>query len=564
MFPSGRPADSFSDEQERDPTIFRSAAVGLPPPVHAVGGGGGARHLSTGSAKSSAEASIGSFWGLGGGSGGASPAGASGQQKKLFAVPPPPVIRQQSSISTVHAHAPLQSTASSSSPAEAAAGGSFAAASSSSWNVTSAALRPIPPYFPVERTHAVLRPQDAEREADGASDAASAAASRIVKCLDELSISAVYDDERGVCLATTGDRCRFYIRFFRIVEGEGGGVADEDQDRDLLDGDEEASCGNGDDGSILLELQRRRGPCLSFRSAAREIFRAAKGVESSSSSSSSSASRAASGVEVRPPRCPPSFSRPAFWEEKQAAAAAAPQGVRQAEREQEEEECPVAACLSNVVRLLTEEDGRIDAKVLAFESLKCVSDAGNNNERYACKAAKVLVACGRSGSAQCRDSLVKLLVGATSQQDESNAVNNSDDEDEMPGDLEARYVDEMRGLALSALANSLEAMDASTEEDEDNSEIPLDELLPALLGDVLRLSSCRPHDAAEAARCLKALLRSSFPSLSSETLKRLMDLGGKRRIQNLMEEEGEEGSAFANRRPRLAAELDAILEAFAE
>lgn len=552
MFNSGRPDPPEDDADARggggngrapssrpppDAPHYRSAVrISLPPAPAGVTGG---RLRSTESAKSgvsaasAASSGAGSFWGL-------SPAVSENAEPKLKKAPSSstatstPVIRQHSSMSTI----PTAGTG----PTSDTMGAADASRRSASWNVTSAGLRPVPPFFPVERTHAFLNPQDVERDGGDAElesrDGASAAADRIVRCLDELSISAVYDDERAVCLATTGDRCRFYIRFFRI-EG----------DADLAEPTEEASCGG--DGSILLELQRRHGSCLSFRSAAREIFRAARGFDEPRREDQGRAS-AASSVEVRPPCCPPSF----------AAASAS-------KREAEEEECPVAACLSNVVRLLTDEDGRIDAKLLALESLRCVSDSGNGNESYALKTARALTCCSKAGSVKCREAIMKLLAAGREHREAllDDAANSSDEEDEIPDDLETRYVDEMRGLALSALANSLEAMTdsaASKSDAEEDSKIPLGELLPALLEDVLRLSPAgrRPHDAAEAARCLNALLRA--PSVSSEVAEQLGEMGARMRIQGIAGEEEKEDAGGSRRHSRLARELDSILRALSE
>mmetsp|Transcript_8771 Transcript_8771/g.12748 ORF Transcript_8771/g.12748 Transcript_8771/m.12748 type:complete len:422 (+) Transcript_8771:258-1523(+) len=123
-----------------------------------------------------------------------------------------------------------------------------------SWEVCPEELDLVPLDFPLERTHREIRGSDACK-----------VATRISSALQKLSIQADYNKDEAKC--QTADFVTFHIRLFAGGEG----------------------C-----QPVVVELQRRNGPAMTFMQSCRAILNAAEGVP----------------MDTRKKKCMPPFNKP--------------------------------------------------------------------------------------------------------------------------------------------------------------------------------------------------------------------------------------------------------------
>lgn len=213
---------------------------------------------------------------------------------------------------------------------------------------------------------------------------------------------------------------------------------------------------NGDNDSVIVEMQRLNGCCYLFHQTAKTVLRAAKGMASQKQ-------------QQRRFSIPPCVPKCTVEEEKE--------------------------CLENGLELamgMLKKD-RIDAHMLAMESLTQLSKSA----KCRCLVAKAIL------TGPLMENIVSLI--------ECWQVCRADVPSEMKGEMEEQHCAAMHRLAIAVLANCLQTLESEGELEgilqERREELCSPSLLTALVSE-LRQADQRPHDAFEAARCLQPLVRS--------------------------------------------------------
>lgn len=206
------------------------------------------------------------------------------------------------------------------------------------------------------------------------------------------------------------------------------------------------------DNKVIVELQRQAGCCHLFHQTARTVLRAAKGMQQ---------------VQRRTLELPKTVPKCDLGKEKES--------------------------LENGLELaqgLLKKD-RLDARMLAMQSLGHLSLSA----KCECLVAKAIL-CGP---------LLKTMVSLIECWSINDAVN-----EEEKGEIEQQHGAAMHRLAIGVLANCLSVLETEGELQsvlvERREQLCSPSLLMALVEE-LRRAEQRPHDAAEAARCLQPLLR---------------------------------------------------------
>ena len=145
---------------------------------------------------------------------------------------------------------------------------------------------------------------------------------------------------------------------------------------------------------------------------------------------------------------------------------------------------------------------RFDANVLAMESLLLLTDSNSSSLETIKQAAHIILSEGEFYGFK------EKIFALISQSDPK--------ENEEKYDVEDMYISKMRSYALSALANSLQIV-STANTNELASAICLDEWngehgLLSILIEEYKHSHSRPHNAYQAARCVKFALK-DFPPL---------------------------------------------------
>lgn len=215
---------------------------------------------------------------------------------------------------------------------------------------------------------------------------------------------------------------------------------------------------HGDDGKVIVEMQRQNGCCYLFHQAAKAVLRAAKGLSS----------------------------------EKQQRSYVVPSNLPKCTAEEERE------CLENGLELamgmLKKE--RLDAHMLAMESLTQLS----RSSKCRCLVAKAVL------TGPLLENIVSLIeCWQICSQDEAA------DAGEPKGEMEQQQCATMHRLAIAVLANCLQTLESEGELQsvmvERKEQLCSSALLMALVAEIGQAEQ-RPHDACEAARCLQPLVRS--------------------------------------------------------
>eukprot|EP00550_Attheya_septentrionalis_P001418 CAMPEP_0198289850 /NCGR_PEP_ID=MMETSP1449-20131203/7907_1 /TAXON_ID=420275 /ORGANISM="Attheya septentrionalis, Strain CCMP2084" /LENGTH=412 /DNA_ID=CAMNT_0043988253 /DNA_START=63 /DNA_END=1301 /DNA_ORIENTATION=- len=298
---------------------------------------------------------------------------------------------------------------------------STSASTSSQWIVSDKALKVFPPFCPLERSHVHIQ------------ENAEVVAKRITECLQCQSIAATYNNDEASAVAKMSDHTCFHICFFRACDDDG----------------------KPREGFMIVELQRRRGSCFSFRQASRVILRAAQGEGQESTLHST--------VEPR--------SVPACVVE---AAALDPQDT---------DKTAGYYFLHAAGVLLSKES--YDTRSQCLDTLLHMTTPSLTSQSVASQTSAFIVQ-GMSETSGV-SSMIKSLVLHSKVHDQDKCTSKSQNE-------------EMRSKAITLLGNAFEHASLLAPVD--------DELLSALVEE-LACAGEQPHNAYRAVRCLKALAATS-------------------------------------------------------
>ena len=232
-----------------------------------------------------------------------------------------------------------------------------------------------------------------------------------------------------------------------------------------------------DEDQVVVEVQRRSGCCFLFHQSAKAILRAAKGMK---------------------PQRLPTFTIPEF--------------VLKAEAEVSEQDPTVEAV--EIASGLLKKD-RYDAHLLGMESLVQLTKATSTST----KAALAVMDCN------VLDTILSLV--------QSWRISQEQVEEVAIDEMEKDYFAMIHRNALTVLANCLNALEQTGELSRvisSQGRLVADELLAVLI-DELDSAEQRPHDACQACKCLKTLMRSS-----KATKLRALELGAPKAATSALNE----------------------------
>lgn len=292
-----------------------------------------------------------------------------------------------------------------------------------SWTVTPNELDLVPLDFPLERTHREIHGSDACK-----------VATRISGALQKLSINADYEKDEAKC--QTADFVSFRIRLFAGGEG----------------------C-----QPVVVEVQRRNGPAMSFMQSCRTILNAAEGVE-------------AAGRK----KLPPPFSG------KSIGAMKCLQGVSLPSVDPKEE---LNESVKKAVDMLKNKN--IDSNVLGMEDLCNMTDQMKSSRATASYVAKTIMT---GGDVDVRGEMYATLDRAT-QGTQSELEEGGVD-----------HIEQLRRNALRLFDNCLKVVQQEGIEITEQSWVR-EMLIPMLVAEV-RNAKENPHCAYISSCCLTTLSRS--------------------------------------------------------
>lgn len=305
---------------------------------------------------------------------------------------------------------------------------------SSKWNVREEDVNPVPLLFPIERTHVIVNHTPC-----------SIIAGRIAQCLRKESILAKFSDQEASALAETSDHVHFCIRLFRH---------------------------NHHSDSIVVEIQRRSGNCISFHNTCRVILLAARG-HATTKVKSLKPLLATNTAKSKPPE-------------------------------------EMENLLENVGCLLKKD--RVDARMLGIESLRRLSEKKCSGYESALRVAKNIL----SQEGHISETVFSLV------QFRALVVDDDARLDSCFG--ERKHHDIMHSHALAILANSLSLVLTAGEPGREYvNQMSHDEKLLAALVGVVENTDIRSHDSYEAVRCLSILTPKSIENGVVERLRVLQE-----------------------------------------
>ena len=324
------------------------------------------------------------------------------------------------------------------------------------WRVT----KVPPPTYPIERTHEVLHDVSPLVVAD-----------RIAACLREHSIGATYDHQDAICRAELEDLTRFNIRLFEA------------------------------DGGIIVELQRRSGSSPSFHNAAHAILLWAKGQQMNADPKVSS--------PCRPHGIPPSLLNQAVkcCCCRESKGTGTKDGDKSDEQNDEEDAATKVSKICGgdlaIVDCLLRKP-MLDARLLAMESLRYLTDEESSGTDAAAAVAKAIMCGSDEQSVNIRDALFSLVVNGTLDNNKCH---------ECPSDCEVdrEFNHDMHEIALVVLANAIGMILKARAAEPDAflcCSHEVEELLTALCEDIADAEE-KPTDAYQALRCMFELIESS-------------------------------------------------------
>jgi hypothetical protein len=230
---------------------------------------------------------------------------------------------------------------------------------------------------------------------------------------------------------------------------------------------------------VVVEVQRRSGCCFLFHQAAKAILRSAKGMKLQQQ---------------------PTFS--------------VPDCVKAQANEVSQQPDPTEEAVEIASSMLKKE--RYDCHLLGMESLVQLTKATSTSS----KAALALV------HGNVLDTILSLIQSWRMTQDEQ-------EQQVITDEMEQDYFAMMHRNALTVLANCLNALEQTGELSQvigSQERLVADELLSVLI-DELASAEERPHDACQACKCLKTLLRSS-----QATKLRVLELGAPKAATSALNE----------------------------
>jgi len=356
-----------------------------------------------------------------------------------------------------------------------------------SWVVDDQALKGLPDWYPLERTHVAVFNASAQQIMD-----------RIADCLREKSIAATLDDQKvspitqddgravpigaspskmiydspntnyftnpQVALqAETRDHIRFIVSLFR-------GDDKEDKNR----------------SKVIVEVQRRSGCAFVFHQCSDAVLNAAQGIRHKSCLSKN----------FTIPDC---VKQLAAKEAANESSSSSPEQVDEATKER----LALEADLECALRLWKSD--RYDAQLLGLESLVLLSSQQETKKHLATICAHSLL---------CTECVQKKLLSLVL------LHSNHHDWAEECDALVLDHVQRMRRYALTVLANCLEALShntnhsAASSHDQNELQHVMDKNealrstdLMDVLVEALHHAERDPHDAHQAARCIGVLCR---------------------------------------------------------
>ena len=325
------------------------------------------------------------------------------------------------------------------------------------WNIQSFKCLPkIPILYTLERTRAIVHASPTE------------ITQRITSYLRALSLGAIFDNERATALIHSADGTEFYVRLWQ---------------------------GNNDSPAklgIVVEAQKKRGCPLLFHRTARDVVRAAMGINMTMPKPS--------GVTTS---CRRPLSLASIKRQQQHLSN--PTNKARA-REDMHFALESAGCLL--------KKDRVDANLLGIDSLILLTDEESAGAEKAFCAARALLSSEPS-SEGIKERMVELIL--PKKRDEFDQID----------------ADAIRCRALTVLANSFYLLAREVGPNvcsilRDNAWHKETGFLSSLVEE-LDCAGKRTHSAYQATRCLNALMRTSIET-SIEIKRKVVELGGAYKI----------------------------------
>lgn len=308
------------------------------------------------------------------------------------------------------------------------------------------ALPEVPMFFPIQRTSTVV---------DDCSDPCTIA-NRITDCLQKLSITAEYNPNEASLLAEALDHTMFYVRLFKKLRMS-------------------SSSSKG----VLVELQRVTGDSFNYVKYARAVLAAARG-------------EVVEEREVLIQNYIPTIPM---------LSSSCCTDIECCEAVESDEEY-----ILQVEELL--KNYRLDAVLLGIESLLVLSDGEKSQVSSAVAEAVLRGDHGRS--------IIKNFINGCIHTSPRMSGSSPDESTASFVDYEFRHYENMHNTALAVLANALHTLSADVVAPDVICSLLQSEewmgqsgIIDALLSE-LSHAEHQSHNAYHAARCLNALLGSSF------------------------------------------------------
>jgi len=321
-----------------------------------------------------------------------------------------------------------------------------------SWVVDDQALKGLPDWYPLERTHVAVFNASAQQIMD-----------RIADCLREKSIAATLDDQKVALQAETRDHIRFIVSLFR-------GDDKEDKNR----------------SKVIVEVQRRSGCAFVFHQCSDAVLNAAQGIRHKSCLSK----------KFTIPDC---VKQLAAKEAANESSSSSPEQVDEATKER----LALEADLECALRLWKSD--RYDAQLLGLESLVLLSSQQETKKHLATICAHSLL---------CTECVQKKLLSLVLLH--SNHHDWAEECDALVLDhvqRMRRYALTVLANCLEALSHNTNHSAASSHDQNElqhvmdkNEALRSTDLMDVLV-EALHHAERDPHDAHQAARCIGVLCR---------------------------------------------------------
>jgi hypothetical protein len=373
--------------------------------------------------------------------------------------------------------------------------------STSNWSPTQ--LRPVPAFYPLEKSSRLIE-----------DESASAIAARLSDCLRTLSVQAVYDNHAATARLLTAENVEMHLSLWNKT----------------------STTKNPSEG-VVVELQRRKGDSIAFHRYSRSILDAAVG-----------------DLDIND--LPYDLLEDPMYSKKVQRLLSMELNN---ENNQEHENAVIAIEIAH--GLLMKD--RMDARQLGLESLCLLTDPRKTGYITAVLASHVVLLGTTQGVQipgvdqndsnilmdegpfqEIREAILSLVQFSRIGEDEDEA-----DEDDMVSNPESEHMTLLHNLALAVLANALDVIENPERYDEEpesiedskprarlrtasssditkeflqqTEELSKKDVLSTLIAE-LGKAHMKPHDATLSAKCLGSMCRAS-----DEAKKRAKELGAK-------------------------------------